>query len=232
MSQYRLTFKKGKGIRFISHLDMVKLLERAVRRAVIPISFSQGFNPHPKMSFALPVPVGVTADEEYIDMELREDWDNEKLKERLNANLPPEMRILKVEQKPGREATMALVRQAEYRIDMLLHDNRSLRSEQELCAMLQEFAERNEILIEKQTKKQLKTINLAAGLFALKLEDYSVCSEGCRVRITCRLQAGNEGNIRAEDLLKALRQYLQLDIDTDTVRIHRKRLLLAEPEKQ
>ena len=69
----RLRFKKEGLARFISHLDLMRTFERAFRRAELPIAFSQGFNPRPKMTFASALSVGISSSSEYLDVEFSED---------------------------------------------------------------------------------------------------------------------------------------------------------------
>ena len=68
----RARVTKDEPLRYISHLDYASLMQRAVRRAKIPAAYSEGFNPHMKLSFASALSVGVTSDAEYMDLELRD----------------------------------------------------------------------------------------------------------------------------------------------------------------
>ena len=68
MQRIRISFSRGEKVKYISHLDLMRLWERALRRASIPIAYSQGFSPHPKISIAAPLPIGVTSDGEFMDI--------------------------------------------------------------------------------------------------------------------------------------------------------------------
>ena len=68
--KYRVKFSKNGPVRFVGHLDMMRYFQKAIRRAGLPIKYSEGFNPHQIMSFAAPLGVGVTSDGEYMDIEL------------------------------------------------------------------------------------------------------------------------------------------------------------------
>ena len=83
-------YHKGPSLAFISHLDVQRTLQRAMRRAGIPLAFSQGFNPHPKLSFASALATGQTSDAEWFEAELSEDVEPEAFVSRVNGVLPPD----------------------------------------------------------------------------------------------------------------------------------------------
>ena len=82
----RLT--KLEPVRFVSHLDILRLLQRAFRRAGVPLSYSQGFNPHPLLSFATALSTGYTSGAEWIDVKLDKDMDTDDFLLSVNAALP------------------------------------------------------------------------------------------------------------------------------------------------
>lgn len=79
----RVWFRKGERVRYISHLDVLRYWERAIRRAELPLGYSQGFTPHPKLAFAGPLPLGYTAEAEIMDVTLDERVDPDVFRERL-----------------------------------------------------------------------------------------------------------------------------------------------------
>ena len=85
MSKVRLKFSKYGPIRFVGHLDVMRYFQKVMRRADIPIAYSEGYSPHQLMSFAQPLSVGATSDGEYLDIVLREDVASEVLITKLNA---------------------------------------------------------------------------------------------------------------------------------------------------
>lgn len=93
----RLFYTRNDELKFISHLNTIDLLQRAVFNTDYQVAFSQGFNPHPIMSFGNPLPLGVSSDFEIFDVELDEDQvDLDKLKNQLNAYLPDQVQVFKV----------------------------------------------------------------------------------------------------------------------------------------
>src|SRR5437588_692687 len=91
--KYLITFEKGESVRWLGHLDILRTFERAIRRAAPPIAFTAGFNPREKLAFASALATGVTGAEEPATVELTDSLPPEEVVERLNANLPPGIRI-------------------------------------------------------------------------------------------------------------------------------------------
>ena len=98
----RITFSKQGALRYIGHLDLHKLWERAARRAELPLAYSQGFHPQPKMNLAAALPLGFSSRCEVLDLRLEHDISLDGLGEKLNATMPSGIRILQVEQADDR----------------------------------------------------------------------------------------------------------------------------------
>ena len=90
----RVTFTKTGALIYIGNLDLYTLWERAARRAGLPLSYSKGFHPQPKIHFAAPLPLGYSSCCEVLDMRLNEDMEGDELCKRLNAALPADIRVL------------------------------------------------------------------------------------------------------------------------------------------
>jgi radical SAM-linked protein len=119
MQRLRITFSRGEVVKYISHLDLMRLWERALRRADIPVTYSQGFNPHPKISMAAPLAIGVTSEGEVMDLWLRRRISSYFFVKMVSEQLPSGIGILRVEQValtlPSLQSRM---RQAEYRVEV------------------------------------------------------------------------------------------------------------------
>ncbi|MBC3889799.1 DUF2344 domain-containing protein [Acetobacterium paludosum] len=94
MSKIQYRFKRSTALRFLSHLDQQRLFQRAFRRANINIEYSHGFNPHPRMSFALAMSVGLTSDWEYGEVIVTGELDCNDFMTRMNAVLPNGLEII------------------------------------------------------------------------------------------------------------------------------------------
>jgi radical SAM-linked protein len=102
----RITFSKTGALRYIGHLDLHTLWERAARRAGLPLAYSQGFHPQPKLQLASALPLGFSSRCEVLDMRLTEDIDLQTLPERLRPALPEGIRVLGVEPVDERAAPL------------------------------------------------------------------------------------------------------------------------------
>ncbi len=93
----RITFSKTGALRYVGHLDLNTIWERAARRAGLPLAYTQGFHPQPKMAFASALPLGFSSHCEVMDMRLNEEIDLTSLSARLQDAMPPGIGVLKVE---------------------------------------------------------------------------------------------------------------------------------------
>lgn len=113
----RITFVKQGALRYTGHLDLHKLWERAARRAELPLAYSQGFHPQPKMNMAAALPLGFSSRCEVMDMKLEQEVPLENLPTRLNSTLPPGIQVVDVQQVDEREpALQTQVVSAEYEV--------------------------------------------------------------------------------------------------------------------
>jgi radical SAM-linked protein len=105
----RLGYAKGETVRFISHLDLMRELERTLRRAVVPVLYSEGFSPRPRISAGPPLALGWTSDSEWLDVELAGDWpaeDLRKLLDDLNAHAAPGIEFYRAAAMPRRSSSL------------------------------------------------------------------------------------------------------------------------------
>ena len=113
----RITFAKGEEIKYISHLDLMRLWERTLRRARAPLAYSQGFNPRPKMAVAAPLPVGLTSRGEVMDIVLERVISPYNFARGLTRHLPPGLELLSVEEVyPKLPSLQSQARSAEYQV--------------------------------------------------------------------------------------------------------------------
>ena len=119
MQRLRLTFSRGREIKYISHLDLMRLWERALRRAGIPLAYSEGFTPHPRLSLAAPLPIGVTSETELMDITLQKPLSPYLLMQKIGQNLPCGIEIIQVQQIPsGVPSLQSQIRYAEYHVEI------------------------------------------------------------------------------------------------------------------
>ncbi len=162
-------YSKTGNLKYISHLDVLRFIQRAVKRANIPACYSEGFNPHMKTSFGFPLSLGNESIGEYFDLEVKEKIDLNDFVENLNKVMPKEMQILKAAYKEDEESIMAKCAYVSYLINIEF-ENINL---EELNNYLEEMRETGAIFNrEKKNKKNkmvIKEINTKDYINYLKL---------------------------------------------------------------
>ena len=117
MLRLRVRFCRGEEVKFISHLDIMRLWQRALNRAGVPLAYSEGFNPHPRMSLAAPLALGVTSEAELMDIVLAKWASPHSFTAAVSRQLPPGIEILQVYQIPlTMPSLQSQVHYAEYRV--------------------------------------------------------------------------------------------------------------------
>src|SRR5829696_6634261 len=96
----RVTFSRGDLLRYITHLDLMRAWERALKRAALPVAYSEGFTRHPQIQLAAPLPVGATAMGELMDVFLDEPMQPHEFKARLRRQTPPGLTVVDVQEAP------------------------------------------------------------------------------------------------------------------------------------
>lgn len=200
MARYVAKFTKGKGVKFISHLDLMHSIERAIRRSGIPVSYSKGFNPHTELSFATPLSVGVWSTGEYMDFKLTEEMDTNIIIDKMNSSLPPDIRILSVkkveEQFPS---LMSIVDASSFKI-ILVHIPEGRLTEE----TIKEFMDRKTMEILKVGKSGTRLVDIRPIIYSMKLD--SVSSE--ELVISTVVASGSKSNLNPELLTEALKKYM------------------------
>ena len=216
----RVWFGKEGQMRLLSHLDLVRLFDRAIRRAAIPISFTGGFHPGPRIAIANALSLGITSSGEIADFELKEDIELEEFQSKLSAQLPPQIPIYRVEEVniKSPSATQILER-AEYLITVSTTEHNSPDWQQ----WIDRIKNCSEIIWSKTTKKgKKKQVNLCDLLFDLKIEnilpDNSVV---LRYLGSCR----NDGTkISPDNIIYMLESVAEREFEL--LQVHRQQLIL------
>lgn len=119
MHRLRIRFSRGEEIKFVSHLDIMRLWERALRRAQIPLAYSEGFSPHPRLSLAAPLPVEVTSEAELMDAFVNKWVSPHWFNSVVSRQLPPGILILGVYQIAlSMPSLQSQIRFVEYRVEV------------------------------------------------------------------------------------------------------------------
>ena len=196
-------------MKFIGHLDIMRYFQKAIRRAEIPIAFTNGYSPHMIMSFANPLGVGLTSDGEYFDIELTESIASKEAVRRLNEQMVDGMEIVSFVQIPDDKKSkgMSIVAGADYLSSV---KNGSLP--EDLAEKLEAFYAQNEICVVKKTKKSEKEVDIRPMIYKLE------CRDG---KIYMRVAAGSVQNLKPELVTEAFVRYLGIDAEEVTFTHHR-----------
>jgi radical SAM-linked protein len=222
-NKIRARVLKGDKVRFISHLDFLNTMNRALRRANIPIAYSQGYNPTPNISFATALAVGLTSDSEYIDFELEEDIDIQEFKDNLNQVLPQGIEILEAKQLLSKSKSLAsLLRQSSYFARLELTEELSIDKLREEVA---NFLSQKELVIRrKRRRKKDRVFDIKPMIY--RLEVIGVQSDLATIEML--IQTGSSGNLRPEEVVDALADYLEFVKPAKLVNIHRSGLYIED----
>lgn len=204
MIRVRATFEKCGRAKYISHLDLNRCMLRTFRRSRLPIWYTEGFNPHPYYSFALALSLGFESSCEILDFNLNEDIPFDKIRDKLNAVMPEGMRIVKVAEQKQKITAIA---KAEYSFSLVSDET------EELFAAVQELIASPEILIEKKTKKGLKTVDIKPDMEIL------TCNKAENsIDISMYLPAGTQTNYNPTLFIEALKKTTEIPFETKNIR--------------
>lgn len=181
----RMSFEKN--VRYISHLELMRTIQRILKRSGLPLKYSEGFNPHIILSIAVPIPVGVCGKKEFADFEIKEDLDPKfilkSLKDASDNAIKPTGLFFDCKK------SFNSVMFASYEIDIISDE----------ADRIIEFLNQNEINTEKKAKGKIKIINLKEYIHEL---DFIKTENGLKIK--CLLSCGNEKNLNPMLIRKAL----------------------------
>lgn len=199
---YKITckFSKTGNLKYISHLDVLRFIQRAVKRAGIEAKYSEGFNPHMKTSFGFPLSLGTESIGEYFELELDEKISPQEFMDKMNGVMPKEMQMLKAGYLEESQSLMARCSYAEYIIGI---ESNSLDMDK-LNALMNEMLEPGvEFSRQKKNKKNktvTKEINTKDFIKFLKAESFG---EG-RARIQAVFATTETGSMRVDEFLRLI----------------------------
>ena len=214
----RLKFSKQGRIKFVGHLDLLRLFERVIKRTNLPVAYSQGFNPHSLLYFAQALSVGITSEGEYLDIHLTEEVDPELVKKQLNDILPEGLKITNVNiLLEESKICMALIDSSSYTIwiDKTL-DNK------DLIEQARAYYDQEENMVTRISKKKARLINIKEFIYKLEMEE-----DDSHYIIYTTLAAGSRKNLNAKLFIEAFIEHSQLDLN---YRIHRNELFSLQGE--
>ncbi|MGQ9456839.1 MAG: TIGR03936 family radical SAM-associated protein [Anaerolineae bacterium] len=196
LQRLRVTFSQTGDLRFLSHLDVVRLWHRALRRARLPVAYTQGFNPQPRLAFAAALPVGHAGHRELVDVWLETPWEPEAFLRAVEGCLPQGISLLACLPVPLHAPSLqSQVRAAQYRVTVLWGG-----AGEEAKRRVVDFLARERVPWCRVRRRKEETLDLRPLVLGARVEE---CSEGA-CRLWLRLRAGAQGGVRPEDVVRAL----------------------------
>lgn len=197
----RITYEKGEVIKFISHQDEFRLWERTLRRADLPVLYSQGFTPRPEIQIAAPLGVGITGVQEFVDIVLALSVPLAELLERIRAKLPPGVTVHAIHEVPVKsEALQSLLIGADYII--LLYAELGELAPNLIPQRIEAFLTRQEFWRERERKGEKYIYNLRPLVFELTYQGYALANEEHRIFLRVQQRPGATG--RPDEVVSAL----------------------------
>jgi len=205
--------------RFLSHLDTVRVVERALRRAGLPVAYSQGFNPHPRISFGPALAVGIASSGEYFDVEFDSRVDVELAAEVLERQMPRGFSIKGFGGVPTGAASLgSIIQLAGYTVQCPY----SVENRVPVFKLLvQDFLEKSEINVSRTTKKGMRVKDIRQGIHSLTVDQ----REGTAV-FSMVIETGPTGSIKPREVLQAFSEAYSLQLETDGAYVRRTDLLI------
>jgi radical SAM-linked protein len=189
----RVWFRKGERLRYISHLDVLRAWERSLRRAQLPLAYSQGFTPHPKLAFGSPLPMGFASEAEVMDVTLDARVDTADFRARLSEQTTEDMAVTAVQEVPLTEpAPQAAMQWAEYRLSLPV-------SLEQAKAKVTEFLAKTSFPWREERGERVREYDLRAACASLR----AAPTEG-GTEFEMRLRADQELTARPEAVVAAL----------------------------
>lgn len=227
MYKVLVKFTKKDRMKFLSHLELIRVIERALRRADIPLKFSQGFNPHPKISFAAPLAVGVSSEGEYLTVEVEEKIDPKNFENKLNKVLPEGIKFIKTKYIDIKsKSLMSIVEDANYIVKCIAKKEYDLN---EINRSIEFFLKRDEILFEKRGKRnKVRTINIRE----LIKEIIVLSIEGREIIFKITVSTGSQGNLKPEIAVTNLAQLEEIELEPESIRVHRLEIFSSKGNKK
>ena len=215
----RVKYKKEDEMIFISHLDLQRLLQRAFRRAKINLSYSEGFNPHPKMSYGNALALGLESQGEYVDIEIEDDIEVKEFLERINEQLPDGIKFVKGQEiDPKTQSLSSIIVYGEYIFNI---DLEVPLSKEFVKSRVLNFVKSKEIIITKKNKKGKKVeVDIRPMIRNFDL----VSLDDNRVTFVSTIATGSKANLNINILIPQILDMLNLDMDPREVGVLRRDL--------
>lgn len=207
MREVRLRFSKTGRLKYISHLDINRAMSRALKRAQIPLWYTEGFNPHPYMSFSLPLSLGVESLCESVDLRIIGDITNDEIKNRLNNVLPQDIKIVDVYD-DFRDNSEIVYSDYVYKFEF--KDNEAAFEK------IKNVLSSDEIIALKKGKQGKKRVMKETNIKSF-IDKYSISIRNDVIVLNIRLLAGPEKNLNPSLLFDTIIRLIDMDFEWKSI---------------
>ncbi len=218
MYRYIIKFSKSGYIKYISHLDLMRLFKRSFKRLGIKLEYSQGYNPHPKMGLAQPLSLGYESNGEILEFETVEKINEDNILKTFNLAMPEGIEIIECKETKATGKSLAAITEfAEYRIKI------PFKATFEKGIEVIDFMNQPEIICQKlNKKKELVDINIKS-----MIKELAINKNEKELIIYVKMDAGSMSNLSPELLIKAITDYYQIEYDRSEVEITREAIIFG-----
>lgn len=219
-SKYVIYFEKSGYIKYTSHLDMMRLFKRIIRKTGIKLAYSQGFNPHPKMSLALPLALGYTGKNEILEIETTEEYDTVCIAQMLNDSMPEGIKILAVGtiERPEENQRNRTIASQVYAADYMIEVPLGSAEFSDISACAKRFSEQPSIITQKIQKKTGKPVETDIKPL---INSISAEIDNGKIIITVNIAQGSQATLSPELLLTEFCKFINLKFDRSEVEMTR-----------
>ena len=219
----RCKFKKENDMIYISHLDLQRLLQRAFRRAEIQLSYSQGFNPHPKMSYGHALALGTESQGEYLDVEIEDDLSAVEFLRKINSVMPEGIEF--IDAKEINKEVPSLASTIEYGEYMFTIELDKGVSKEFIKSKVVDLMNKDEIIITKKNKKG-KTVEVNIRPMIKNFDVIDI--EDKKITLESIMATGSKANLNTNIFIPKMLEIFELDIDPLDVDILRRELYIVK----
>ena len=215
MSNYILKYSRDDRVKYISHLDFVRLFHRTIRRTGMNFMFSQGFNPHPIMTVAQPLSVGVTSDCEYMKVGFDGEYSEQEIVDTINGAFPPGYKILAAKRIEGKEIDLTKLNRAVYTVEI----------EYEGKADVDTLLANKELKVMKKSKSGVKESDIRPYIYSIE----KISDDNGILTLKMCIAVGSVYNLKPQSVIDAMEKYCD-NFKSGFVSVHRNSMTFDDVE--
>ena len=220
-NRYVLEFSKVGQIKYISHLDMQRLFKRAFKSSNIPIDYSKGYNPHPRMGFAQPLSLGYTARKEYLEFYTKEEIVPEEALRLLQNAMPMGIDLISLKPLEIKDKSLAsIVVGAVYKVELPISFS---SREKDIEKLVTDYLSQETIIAKKREKKskQIVDVNIKDKIHWIRIEK----NENDNITLLMELDCGSTSNLSPEQVISSFTCFSELYLPREEIEVERENLI-------